>query len=521
MEDCFSPYCNCNGNPEELVCDGFKSFTQLDFKITSKIWRSVTFKPSEQLQLTDALKLNKLKLRNNANLIFLNLYSIYAYSNVFRNLMIYDSNNNLLPYGRLVNIEFKESIIRFFPYDESDFSTTKNMKNYLKCDLDDVKTDEFIFSGLSIDNLKFTRVGFESSLTVCPLIFHKVLILKLTVTNSIGSLSYSNVTGHIDKTINCIVRNVNINSNYDRFIFDISSETFFNEFIFETVSSISIFSTYLNYIDYSTLNKFKMLKWLTLELIQNPNKPDITIFSDTKWLENLNSKVNFDLEIEEFDMQRFYANVLILDIKEFPLLLTDENICLIDKFPQKSCVIPVLKYTNCSCSFYWLYRYYPLYKFIDFDPYDLDKCFKDLSNDKLDDILKKCDVKNKCGSKTTAKIDTDESTKSNKLTTDSTNFDSSKVSSVDGDSTDDFTSVTDTTHPTYDAFTSNSIDHSTSGSISTLPISSSVSVTEISYGSTYSSTKTSREQTTSTGSNLNTYFLSFIFLFFIFVQLDY
>ena len=207
--DCLEPLCFCDSDAEKLVCDLFESFKELDFTKNDKIWKSITFNPLKLTQLSNFTRMSKINIYNEANLTFSNLESIFVYSNFFHELVIHDPQRRIIQIDGSVNIEFKNSIIRYFPDSTDSDSLVNYMKSYLKCDLDEWNEENFIFSRLKIGKLKFTNVAFESSLAVCPLIFHNIKIENFIVYNSFGRIKYSKVNFNDDQANQTIITYIN------------------------------------------------------------------------------------------------------------------------------------------------------------------------------------------------------------------------------------------------------------------------------------------------------------------------
>lgn len=376
---CYEPQCMCDTDDANiLICNNFNSYNDLKFNINlSKIWSKVVFSQQSKLQLNNNLKLNQLKLQQNATIEIQNLESLYIYSNLFQNLNLYESQSQqkttksmlkLFFNSIKMNLTVKNSITNEIKIETCEFHKSK--KNYL-------------FSNLIIDELKFENVIFTNQTALCPLLFYNSKINRFSITHSMGSIRFQNILfgEDIEKTLRIDINSVYIHNTYDMFITKISSDTFFNQFLFENLVEISIKNTTITNIDSSSVEKLVNLRKLHLSNINriDQNEQQNIFTTNINWLSNLNRKITFDLDKQKFNAKFFKSNYFYLKIDDFKYLLRDENVCFLKKFPHEHLVVTHLQpfdMNACSCAVYWFYRHYQLYETYTPEMHDINNCFQ-------------------------------------------------------------------------------------------------------------------------------------------------
>ena len=328
-DECFSTFCNCSLTV--ITCKNFSSFEdlELDDSKNGVIWSEIVFIPSIKLQLSNHLDLSKLRFYENSLFSFSNIESIYAYSNVFKKIKLFntdgkavDNNNNIS-----LRLNFMFSSITILPF--QDINNADELTEYTKCEYNEKRNENYIFANLIIGELRFYQSEFPNTIAICPLLFSGTIIKDINFSILSGRARFRNVSfpiGIQKRSINCTVKTVIMSNNANNFVEEIDEKTLFNEYIFEKTEKISVNGNYLNYIDDNTLQKLKYLRVLTLENIQNPSIKPISIFQETKWLENLNKKRSTK-SLEELDFNRiedveyFMEIYFILEINSVPGLL--------------------------------------------------------------------------------------------------------------------------------------------------------------------------------------------------------
>ena len=397
QNDCFSPYCSCSSS--FITCKGFTSFEQLEFDETN-IWSGITLIPEVSLLLNSSLNLSKLKFFENSFISLYNIDGIHVYSSVFQKLQIFNEKDQSKMNGASLRLRFSNSSISFIPFSNANVD---ELSEYIRCENDEEKNKNFVFSNLSFQEFDFYDSDFPNTILICPLLFNKVNIQEMKFINVKGRLRFRSLNG-IQKSIDSKIKSVYLKNNNLNFIGEIDSRTFFNQYIFEKIENIYFDGTFLNSIVDDTLQSFKYLKKLNLEnVIQNPSQSNISIFMDTKWIENLNKKsiITLDkLDLSQIaDLNYFNQNFFELTINGLPNFLNEDNICLITKFPVNNLVIPYIFNSggSCSCSTYWLYRYYfKTSKYFNLLPSEVNACFTNLLEENLKVRIENCMIERRC-----------------------------------------------------------------------------------------------------------------------------
>jgi hypothetical protein len=400
ITDCYPPYCSCrDAIPENLFCINFSSFKDLVFdESSSKIWKSISLVPNSQIQLNEDLELFKLKFYNDVLISIYRIESIYAYSDVFQRLRIYERNGEPKLNGK-IRINFLQSTISFAPFKNA--NSIELLQDFVKCEYNELRNDRYIFANLNITSLEFFESTFPNTLLICPLLFFNSSIDELEFSAVQGKIRFRNVQFPAEiqqKSIKSKIMRVNLYENEFQFIEEIDTKSLFNEYLFEKVEQIWVIGSYINYIDDQTLQNLKYLRKLHLERVQSPRQQTISIFSNTKWLENLNKRFPFDFDSNSLDLVYFSRNYFNLIINDFPNILNEENVCFLMKFPINNLVIPELPFNGCKCSTFWLYRYFLRNRFfVPFLPNNVKECFEGLTEQDLNTKLQNCDLNAKCG----------------------------------------------------------------------------------------------------------------------------
>ena len=399
---CFSEsYCSCTAT--RITCKNFTSFQQLIFNESNVIWSEIIFIPAIRVQLNNYLDISKIKFFQNTTFSFSNLESIYAYSNVFKKIKLYNKNGEPVINNKdnaSLRLNIIQSFVTFMPF--QNISSLNELNEYINCEYNDEKNENYIFANLSLQELNFLQSEFPNTIFICPLLFFKTTINEINFSTLKGRLAFRNVSFAEGKnSIYCNIKNVNLINNDKNFVEEIDHKTLFNEYIFEKTEKIDINGNYINSIDEKTLQKLKYLRKLNLKNIQNPAS-NLSIFENTNWLQSLNIHVSknveqLDLTLLE-DVEYFSENYFSLSIYDFPDLLSEENICLITKFPVNKLIVPLIYHNKeCTCSTYWLYRFYfKTNNYLNLIPNEVKSCFYDISEQNLNVRIHNCNISRRC-----------------------------------------------------------------------------------------------------------------------------
>ena len=398
QESCFQSYCNCDYVNQILNCLSYTSFTQLDFKLNQVAWKEIQFFSFLSLKLNPNLNLEGLKVNTSVipKITFANLNAFDIDYNPLKKLE-YIGNGN--------KIELTLTNSRWlFESANSDY-----------CKLSAGR--EFIFSGLRISRLNINFGDLISSSKLCPLMFFNTTIDSMELLRPTGTLNFEPVVLAGEK-LNINIYELIITGGFSAFPRVLTEASILNRDLFTSIKSLELRNTYITLVEEGLLEKFESLK--TMKLFNVKLKDLLKI--GAKWLENLNSQFSIDLDLAELTADIFNVNRFQLHLGD-DLNFEDDDLCLFEKFPHKNLVFPFIEDSStmpCSCTIYFLYKYYQKFKpFLTMNEIKLvpTHCL-DINSILLQEQLEYCDLErqlNECkGDVTETKLTTTITTATNK-----------------------------------------------------------------------------------------------------------
>ena len=356
-DSCFQPFCSCDIDNQILNCLTFNSFTQLDFTSNLIAWKEISFFSFTRLKLDSNLNLQGLKL-NTSVVPKITISNIEAFNidyNPFKKIEYIGTGNK-------IDLIISNSRILFE-------STSLNFCTY-------ASDRDFIFSGLKLAKLGLYFDDFLSSSRFCPLMFHNSTIDTIEFLRPSGNINFVPIEATANPSIK--ISELIITGGYDSFPKSLTQASILNYDLFKSIKALELQGTYISTIENNLLEKFQYLKNFKFNNIRISN-----LLSDKTltWFENLNSNQNINLDTTALTQDVVTNKVARLYLSaEQNFEFEDEDFCLLDRFPHKNLVLPLIDkplLVPCSCTIYFLYKYYQQYK-----PY--------LTNDELRMIPTQC-----------------------------------------------------------------------------------------------------------------------------------
>lgn len=258
---------------------------------------------------------------------------------------------------------------QFRLYDSNfDFYIDNKLVNH--CDQSLYTIEKFYFPFEQISALSFYfRVKLSR---ICPLYFKNVNITYFEVIRMQYSFIKNNVL--LFYKIN---QTIDIKSMILRFRFDNSQ----NLIVDHEILNPQVFY-YLKILDigghvYSIdSNLFTKFRYIELVLIRVTNLHYL-ISKGIKWISSINQDLKLDLD--DKNKSKLFLNrkvILYFSLESLGTIFDDENFCLFKDFPHSQLIFPVvydsitIQYNNnCTCSHFWLMKYYYLYDLSGIDDY--------------------------------------------------------------------------------------------------------------------------------------------------------
>jgi hypothetical protein len=336
------------------VFSNFNKFSDLPMNCnqTYNISKWLQFLPNNGLIIDQSFDIEKLDTRNRT---FFIEYLVF-------NKIIGVDITNIKP-GLVKNVSnFVITTLAFYYSRIDAYSNGEKISNS-QCNLKTYKNADTFFKSFFIIYL---RNVFYSE--ICPLMFrnsYAYLMYFGDISNSFlikNRLKFTNLNLSTDFNMNMVaLTKVVFDINYD-----FLSENMLNKHLFKNIGELKLTGQLLG-IESDLLNQFKKLREILFKI------EDYRSFfhRSTKWLKNLNGRINVNLtnriqvKISFNDalyLYFLYPNLVSFNkIYEFP----DEDICLFKFFPHKHMVYPLFKpgkRINCSCTLMWLQSYNRIYE---------------------------------------------------------------------------------------------------------------------------------------------------------------
>ena len=359
------PFCGCinfeNYRSTEVECDGFEKFSKLDFSpsINYRQYSKLILKPRNHINLDKTLKLD-FNTTKNFTLIFYRVNKIDVTAPFFQNVK------------NLKEIRIIDSNLTFVNRDE-------------RCQ--DINNG--IFSNLHLDKLEFDNVIFENKL--CPAMFRNSSIARLdfidtNMQNSIETLwdSHERIT---DKSFDfkIHIRELKVQNKDQKYL--------------ENANSLFFKHTHqliLRLANLKDINEYYFYPFKELRIFQlyNANMKQIFSSGSVKWLKWLNPANNYDLDNPNFETKHFKKFLSFQLHTGKSNDFSEESFCNFEYFPHNQLVFLLANFNedakDCSCTIYWLYKYYSLYSTLKFDPRLLP--YKCLNITNLNGRIEQCDL---------------------------------------------------------------------------------------------------------------------------------
>jgi len=396
---------NASSNNQIVIIKNFNNLSELSFNqcneaIVISHWG---LKPNKKLILDNTLKLKGLKIITDDPIVYIQLLN-------FKGLDLLSN-----PFDEINISGYLFEFTRFL-FEQSNFNLFIN--NKLITEKECLNNNRNWNNFISKSNLLSFSAHY--SLNTCPYVFKNTKIYSLILNNIRSSLIDSNLLSFLK--LNNSNNDLNSDIFHTEFViyrakFD---ENLFDKDIFKKTKSLFLYGIINNIRD----DLFKLFN--NLKLIQIYTQCVRQLFTqNTKWFINLNfnSKsinpddlLTTDLELKPFLKKSIYLKIFQsfsrVTFYDYP----NEDFCLFHKFPHNKLVFPLLRPNHnltCSCTEIYLIQYSFRINFV-IDFYTdqikttlhmfqyytddlLDKSFSNCvgSRQQLDDLVKKCNFKNR------------------------------------------------------------------------------------------------------------------------------
>lgn len=354
---CLKPYCKCI-DKYSLICENFSHFSQLNFKKLTKLkntFKSIVLYPNVSLSIDESLNLDGLELLNEFEIAFQDINSIKA------NLKLFNKFKNLKSImfsgkGVSHHVEFK--------YIDDTVGTVYSHKHgHHSSHVCHTHMDNGVFSNLKLKSLKFINTRFKNQICEFLLRNSEIDEFEYTSTTSLDPLQFpqfeyaiaSSDTSKYDQSIR--IRHFSIGAS------TIELQHKPNKHLVKNFKEFSMLAYKLDINDayfkpFINLRRLNLLMDFEQLLINNFN-----------WLQSLNSQVNIENMDKKTQIdQKYVDKIFLFNFDSFRLVnLTDDYFCLFANYPHEQLVWPIINFQNyfyyeCSCTVYWLYKYYKLYE---------------------------------------------------------------------------------------------------------------------------------------------------------------
>ena len=363
------PFCKClvfeNVKSTQVECEDFEKFKNLDFSpsIGFRNYSKLVLKPKGSVNLDKTLKLD-FDTSDNFKIIFYQVHKIDTLESLFQNVK------------NLKEIKFIDSNLNFMHHER-------------QCQ----NSGTGLFSNLNLDKLEFDNVVFENKL--CPGMFQNSQINKLEFINTnshdaieSNSESYRRL-GNTSVDFNIHIIELKIQNDQD-FLHES------NRILFKHTHQLIL--RLANLMDIGD-HYFSSFEHLRLFQLYNADMKRIFNAGSVKWLKSLNPLNNYNLDDPNFKPKHFekFLSFQLLTGKNVDF--SEASFCNFEYFPHNQLVFLLREKFNeeakqCSCTIYWLYKYYNIYKNLTFDEIFLPK--KCLNVNDLNDRIEKCDLNGQC-----------------------------------------------------------------------------------------------------------------------------
>lgn len=273
------PFCIEDSN--QLTCNGFDSFDQLDFK-SGQQYSTVIIEPKTSLILDKKLNLNGLILISNNNppkIVLTNLAGFDPLYNPFHSIQFVNNDQNLF------DLEIRDSIWNYEPKIECEWRTDNQDKG--------PKT----FNGLNINMLFIRFPTFTAPL--CPVMFANTRIEHMLIQELATKITFEKIDSDLsDQQTLTESLNITVNSLEAKFVFDeilkrLNTDTLLNEYLFSRIERLLLEFTEIEAIDESTFQNFHQLKSLRIGV---DNLEQLFNNSGLSWMSYLNPE-KYDTDI--------------------------------------------------------------------------------------------------------------------------------------------------------------------------------------------------------------------------------
>jgi len=324
---------------EQTTLKYFRDFKDLEFNCSKPINITILeIKPKNQLILDNSLKFLSVTLKATklaVVLILNNLKGFDCEANPFKNIKI-------IGYP----IEYSWFIIK-----QSNFDFYKNgsLIDRNSCN-ENLSVNSFIFQRYAIILQETNKYSSE----LCPFLFRNAKISVFDVKKMSSSLIKTNILGFQDIKSDKTIKSIQSKVDYLALHFyqaDLNLRLL-NAMVFENINILDINGP-LGLIQEDLFKNFQKLRVLR---IRSPNIKHI-FAKNNKWLNHINSNVNFDLRLP-IDKITIYSYVFFLVLYQSFENVTfydypDEDFCYFKKFPHHRLVMPYLKpidKSKCTCT---------------------------------------------------------------------------------------------------------------------------------------------------------------------------
>ena len=367
----------CSFAKNQLKCENFQSFSDLDFSIVNATIDSMSFKPAIPILFDGSLNLAGLNFSLD---YIIHLENIKGFS--------FYSNPDELIRG---NFYLKNSMFDFYKDNEKiDFQL---------CDY--INRNEFYISLFDVFDLISLEEGVTFPDEVCPCEFKnaKIGIFQVNGLNKKNKLSFMNIPINDTATsLNCAVKGLQIfNSEID-----LDTSLVYPE-VFRRLNSLLIQLSNVTSVEENFFTHFRDLKIVELSIM---NFQEL-FAKDLKWIRNLNYGVKVNLSDPE-DVNNNKDKQLILELKDLNKKYDypEKDFCNFQDYPHERLVFPLIETKDnleCTCTLMWLIKNKNLFsQIIEFlNTSSVSNC---LQNPKFDSIISECEFNKKieacrCGCK--------------------------------------------------------------------------------------------------------------------------
>jgi len=391
--ECNRPESKCTFINNEIKCNNFTSFSELNFTDVPGTYDSIGLFPNEALNLDSSLNFQTLSFSNGnftARLNKINKFNM--------------ENNPFVLLG-LTNgsIYLNESTLDFY-------NANKFIETIEECDL--INRNELFVAFFDC----FKMVSFEEDIkypiSFCPVHFKNANLDLIQVYN----LKNDNKLNFMQLIVNDSISDLNCKVNkftiYESDIY-LNDKLFYVE-IFKFVQELNIIASKLNGIQNDLFKNFQKLKQIVFEITNFKQ----FVGTNTGWMSYLNGNITVNLNDSE-DLFKNKNNIMLLTLTDDYSVYTypDQDFCLFQNFPHDKLVFPIintLPNLECSCTLLWLIQYKDIYPET-FSLMNTSSVFNCINRLDFKDLIQKCNFKTKidvCNGITTTTTTTTKATKS-------------------------------------------------------------------------------------------------------------